>query len=213
MFETGRRLDAGHLAKVTAGDTFGYGDRIGVPTSLQGIESRATVKRPMWRDQKAVDRPGSCQDFMQFRERGIRATVLIELPHRETITTFGTIQAKHLSALSLRVDRDPRNAQEIRKRVCAQHIILAQDLRYATATSFSCNCQSGGEFFVRFGSLFHRERVFSFRWVFLDNRNCLRSGEWINNNAEANLVTSLLAEFDGPGILPEERFLEVGLSG
>lgn len=50
MFETGRRLDTGHLAKVTAGDTFGCGNRIGVPTSLQGIESRATVKRPMWRD-------------------------------------------------------------------------------------------------------------------------------------------------------------------
>jgi hypothetical protein len=105
--ETGRRLNTGHLAKVTSGKALSCSDHIAVLATLQGVQRGPTVKSAVWGNKEAVNRPGTRQDLMQFWECRIWAPVLIELPCREPEPPFGAVQAEHLAVLTLGVDRDP----------------------------------------------------------------------------------------------------------
>jgi hypothetical protein len=163
------------------------------------------------RNKKAVNCPGTCQDLVQFWKRRVGPTVLIKLPCRETEPSLGAIEAEHLAVLTLCIDRDPRNAKKIGKCVRAKHVVLADDLCNAATAALSCGGQGCLEFIIRLASLFNRERAFSILWVFLNNRNCLRSGARIHDDAETHLMASLLAQLHRLGIVIEQRFFEVGL--
>lgn len=58
---------------------------------------------------------------------------------------------------------------------------------------------------TRFPSLFDRKRTVANQRVFLDDRNCLRSGARFHDHAETHLMAGLLAQLHRLGILIEQR--------
>jgi hypothetical protein len=76
----------------------------------------------MRRDKEAINRPCTAEDLVQFRKYGIGPTVPI-VAITENGSPAWLVETKNLPVLALCIDRDTRNAEQVREsfRLSAYH--------------------------------------------------------------------------------------------
>ncbi|TDW25053.1 hypothetical protein EV128_120114 [Rhizobium azibense] len=70
---------------------------------------------------------------------------------------FGPVETVNLSILMICSGSDTRNAWQIRERFRAQHVVLGEDFRHATAAAFPCGGQRALQFISRLSHFLYRK--------------------------------------------------------
>ena len=139
--------------------------------------------------------------------------IVVELPGWKPEPPLCTVETEKLAGLAPGIDGHPGYAEQVRESFGREHVVLGKDFSYAFLPTLPRLTQRSLKILVGLTCLLDPVCILACIWLFLYESYRLRSGLRVNVDAKADSLPSLLAKPNGLDILPDERLLEVRLSG